>query len=636
MFEDLSYYFEHPLNLNSATTEELRELYILDELQIANFQVHLEKYGSLKSIYELQAVEGFDLPTIRSLSFFVTVRPTIAIRDFSFKNFAREANHDLFLRYKRNIEKQAGFIPDPETGVPDFVGSPDYMYTRYRMQYRKSFRAGFTMEKDPGETLETGPDFKSFHAMYSGQSWLKKLVVGDFQALFGQGLTFWNGLAFGKSAYVLNVKRNAVGLRPYSSVQEANFLRGAGATVGFGKFEFTAFYSQKKIDANIALVVDTLLSDDEYIATSLPLGGLHRTTTEIALRNLLQEKIYGGNAKVKLGTFSIGATAVRTEFNTPLIQDNDLYKKYRFSGQHNLTTGLDYQGVVRNANFFGEFSRSENGGMAAVNGMVVAVHPSLSISAVHRWYGPDYQNLRGNVFGENNTTANNERGLFIGLQANLSSKFTLTAYSDLVKFPWLQYRADSPGEFSDYLAQINFKPDRKHDFYLRYKHRVREQNSIEEDLMIVYPVNTVQENWRIHGVYQVHPNVQMKTRAEWTQFHKAGASETGFLMYQDVIFKKLGSKVTFTGRYAIFDTGGWNSKLYAYETDVLYAFSILPYAYKGSRVYAMVKCDLVRGVDLWVRYGTWIYTDRNVVSTGNTAIQGNTKSDVHVQLRLQF
>jgi hypothetical protein len=76
--------------------------------------------------------------------------------------------------------------------------------------------------------------------------------------------------------------------------------------------------------------------------------------------------------------------------------------------------------------------------------------------------------------------------------------------------------------------------------------------------------------------------------------------------------------------------------LYAFESDVLYAFSILPYAYKGSRIYGMLKLDVARGLDVWLRYATWIYTDRNVISSGNTAISGNTKSDVHIQLRYQF
>lgn len=635
LFEDLSFYFEHPLNLNTARFEELRELYLLTDVQITSLQNHIEKYGSLRSIYELQAVDNFDMETIRNISYFVTAKPTLSMKDFSFKTFTKELNHDIFLRYKRVIEEQAGYIADEETGKPAFVGSPDYMYVRYTAQYRKNFRAGFTLEKDPGETLQDGPDFKSFHVMYSGNTWLRKIVVGDFQALFGQGITFWNGLAFGKSPFVLNIKKNALGLRQYSSVQEGNFLRGAGATVGFGNLELTSFYSAKKIDAGVSLVADSVFTDDAII-TSIPLGGLHRTDNEIDQKNRLHEISYGGNLKYTNGSFSAGFTAVRTEFDFPTAWDGDLYQKFDFTGYDNLTAGLDYQAVIKNTNLFGEISRSQNGGIAWMNGLVASLNQNLALSAVYRDYDRDYQNLRTNAFGENNTSASNEQGLFVGIQASLTSKITLTAYSDLVKFPWMAYRVDAPSDMTDYLVQLNYKPDKKHEFYMRYRRKQKEQNSADEDLLITYPVTTLQENWRIHGVYQVHPNLQFKTRAEWVTFRKENSKESGFLIYQDLVFKKVGSKMSFTGRYALFDTQGWNSKLYAFESDVLYAFSILPYAYKGSRVYGMLKCDIRRGMDLWLRYGTWIFTDRNEISSGNTAIAGNTKSDVHIQLRIQF
>lgn len=635
LFEELSYFYEHPLNLNNARVEELRELYLLTDVQIASLQEHIKNYGTLRSIYELQAIDQFDLETIRNISFFVTVSPVLSLKDFSLKTFSKELRHDVFLRYKRVLETQAGFIPDEETGTAPFVGSPDYMYTRYTAQFRKSFRAGFTLEKDPGESLQNGPDFRSFHVMYSGNTWLRKVVIGDFQALFGQGITFWNGLAFGKSPFVLNIKKNALGLRQYSSVQEGNFLRGGGATVGFGRFELTSFYSTKKIDAGVDLVSDSTFTDDEVI-TSMPLGGLHRTENEIDQKNRLHENIYGGNLKYTKGTFSAGFTAVRTEFDFPSIWDGDLYQKFDFTGYDNLTAGIDYQAVVKNTNLFGEVSRSQNGGMALMQGLVASLHQNFALSAVYRNYDRDYQNLRTNAFGENNTSASNEKGLFVGIQTSLTSKITLTAYSDLVQFPWLAYRIDAPSAMTDYLAQLNYKPDKKHDFYIRYRRKVKEQNSADEDILITYPVNTLQENWRIHGVYQAHPNVQLKTRAEWTSFSKDGDKETGFLIYQDISYKKIGSKATFTARYALFDTQGWNSKLYAFESDVLYAFSILPYAYKGSRIYGMLKLDVARGLDVWLRYATWIYTDRNVISSGNTAISGNTKSDVHIQLRYQF
>lgn len=636
LFEDLAYYFEHPLNLNTATDEELRELYLITDLQIANLRRHMASYGKLRSIYELQAVEGFDPVLVRNLSYFVTARPTLSLEDFSMSEFFRDASHDLFLRYKRNLQEQSGFLADPETGEIPFKGSPDYFYSRYRLQYKKSFRAGFTLEKDAGESFQNGPDFYSFHAMYSGQTWLKKLAVGDYQVLFGQGLTLWNGLAFGKSPFVTNVKRNPVGLRPYSSVQETNFLRGIGATIGVGKFELTPFFSRKKLDASLEQAVDTVFQDDEYIVLSLPVGGLHRTENEIAGKNRLTETVYGGNLKYSGKNFTIGSTAVRTENNFPKAPSDALYQLYRFSGNNNLNIGIDYQAVIRNANFFGEFSRSQNGGMAMLNGLVAAIHPRLTIAMVHRWFGKDYQNLKANVFGENNLTAANEKGIFTGLQATLSSKFTLNGYVDLVQYPWARFRVDGPSVFSDYLAQLNYKPDRKSEFYIRYRLRNNVQNSSDPDLVITYAVPVKQENWRVHGTYQAHPNLQLKTRAEWSSFQKEAVNSKGFVIYQDLVFKKIGSKFTFTTRYALFDTDSWDSRIYAFESDVLYAFSILPYSGRGSRFYGMVKWDIVRGMDLWVRYGTFVYTDRNIISSGNTEIIGNQKSDVHIQLRLQF
>lgn len=636
LFEDLLYYYEHPLNLNNANVDELRELYLLDDIQINNLLSHINKFGLLRSVFELQAVEGFDLATIRDLEPFVTVTPNSGMKGISFKTILKEGTSDLFLRYKRNIEKPAGFLPDPITGKPDFAGTPNYMYSRYRFMFRKNISVGFTMENDPGESLKRGPDFVSAHAMFAGNGLVRKAIAGDYQVLFGQGLTYWNGLGFGKSPFVLNVKKNALGLRPYTSVQEGNYLRGGAITLGVKNVELTTFYSQKRVDANIVLQQDTsLVNDDEAIASSISISGLHRTEGEIADKGSLGETVYGGNLRYNTRALAIGFTAVHTQFEQPLQPAISPYEVNRFTGKSNTNIGIDYQAVLGNINFFGETSRSANGGFATLNGMVASLHPALSVSLVQRHFQSEYQALKVNVFGENNTTANNESGIFAGIQANLNNKWTMTGYADLVRYPWLRFRVDAPSNFMDHLIQFNYKPDRKHEFYIRYRNRTNAQNT-DYDVIITHPVTYRQQNIRLHGVYQVHPNVQMKTRAEWTTWEKEGNKQKGVLVYQDVIYKKLGSPFTISLRYALFDTEGWNTKLYAYESDVLYAFSIPPYYGKGSRFYAMVKYDITRKIDLWVRYGTWIYTDRKVISSGNSEIVGDQKSDVHIQLRVRF
>ena len=636
LFEDLAYYYEHPLNLNNASIDELRELYMLTDVQIANLERHIERYGPLRSLFELQAIDDFDLNTIRSVTPFITVRPTLQLSAFSLKEFFEDATHDLFIRYKRDLQLAQGFQVDPETGQPDYIGSPDYIYTRYRLNYKKSFRAGFTLEKDAGESLSKGPDFYSAYAMYSGETWLRRLVVGDYQALFGQGLTCWNGLAFGKSPFISNVKRNGIGLRPYSSVQETNFFRGAAATFGFGQVEVTPFLSDKRIDGNIDENADSLLTDDEFIVSSLPAGGLHRTESEIANKNTVRETVVGGNIKYSRRLLTVGITGIRTSIDAELRPDLDLYNMYKPTASENFCIGADYQAVLGNANFFGEAARSQNGGFSMINGLVAAIHPRLTISAVHRHFGKDFQNTKANVFGENGLTAANERALYTGVQANLNSKFTLTAYADLIRYPWLRYRVDAPSLAKDYLAQLNYKPDKKNEIYLRYRRRQNVLNSSNDEAYVTSPAPLLQENWRIHAAYQAHPNVQMRTRAEWSVYSNADGTSNGFMVYQDINYKRIGSRITYSLRYALMDSPNWNTRIYAYENDVLYAFSILPYYGRGSRVYGMIKVDVARGIDFWARYGAFLYDQTREISSESADPTEVINSDIHLQLRFQF
>ncbi|MGB1032468.1 MAG: hypothetical protein ACPGWM_07625, partial [Flavobacteriales bacterium] len=87
---------------------------------------------------------------------------------------------------------------------------------------------------------------------------------------------------------------------------------------------------------------------------------------------------------------------------------------------------------------------------------------------------------------------------------------------------------------------------------------------------------------------------------------------------------------------ALFETDSYNARLYAYENDVLYAFSIPAYFSKGVRYYAVAKYKIKRGVDLWLRYARWYYTDRSTTGSALDEIAAPHKSEIKVQLRLRF
>jgi hypothetical protein len=63
-------------------------------------------------------------------------------------------------------------------------------------------------------------------------------------------------------------------------------------------------------------------------------------------------------------------------------------------------------------------------------------------------------------------------------------------------------------------------------------------------------------------------------------------------------------------RLQYFETGGFNSRIYAYENDVLYSYSIPANFDKGSRYYMVLNYDICKKFSLCLR---WAET----VSRGN-------------------
>ena len=633
--EDLNYFARHPLNLNHAEELDLQLLYVLSDFQIQSLFMHIEKFGKLKSIFELQSVAGLDIPTIRWIEPFVYVNEEDGFSDFSFRRLKEEGTHDIMLRTKRTMQKQAGFIPDALTGKKNFLGSEYGSYLRYRFQYRRNILVGMTFENDIGERLRGGPDFKSGSLFIRDAGWLKQCVIGDYQVQFGQGLTCWNSMAFGKSSFSVQVKRNAQALKPYSSVNENSFFRGVGVTVGSKNFHTSVFASKRKLDATFT--TDSLIADDEMVVNSIVLGGLHRTESELAKKNVLNEIVLGGNIQIQKGSWKLGAVGIHRNLSDSLSARTEWYAQDKFSGKSQGAIGMYAEGVWKNASLFGEISRSSNGALASVAGVTAAIHSKVSGTVLFRDFDRNFQSVYSNVFAEGSSLfPSNEKGLYVGIQAQLNKKISVTAYSDGVQYPWLRYQVTAPSSFSDNLFQLNYKPDKKHEFYARL--RVR-RTVIDHSVLnrIDFPVDKLSKQLRLNFIFSPLESLKLHSRLEWIKTNEEGLpNEFGYLVFQDLTWKKIGVPFSVTFRYALFQTDTWNARLYAYENDVLYSYSIPAYYGKGARVYGIFKFDLKRNVDLWFRIAQWTYTDRNQISSGDSAIVGFRKTDCTIQLRMQY
>ncbi len=646
VYDDLQYYLENPLNLNDVSSEDLERLHFLDQIQINAITDYLEKYESFETIYELQLLEGFSKEDIERILPFIRIGKKKQEEKFSFSNAMKYGRHQVFLRTQTYLQDQKGYnIPDSVIEEnPDksrYLGNSFRYYMRYKFRYRNKLMWGFTAEKDPGEQFfkgnqKYGFDYYSAHLQVEDLWKFKRIVIGDYQAQYGQGLALWTGLGFGKSSYVLNIKKKARGLRKYSSTDENRFMRGAGVITEFGDFSFSAFGSYHKIDANIS-DVDSI--DDAGIreVSSIQITGLHRTPSENVDKHSISQVIFGGNASYSGKYIKTGFTFVDYSLSADLIKDPKPYQLYEFQGSNNFNISWDYEFQISKFHFFGESAVSKNGGLATLNGLMVPLEHRISLVALYRNYSPKYQAYFSGAFAESSDN-NNEKGIYLGLEVYPYAKFKISSYIDSYTFPWLDYRINTPlANGLEYLTQIDYNPSRKVSMYARYKRELKPQNiTSQSDETLLYTVDVNKWLFRYHISFEINDSWTLRNRIEFTGYQKDKEDKNGYMAYQDIIYtaNKIPLKLYF--RYAIFDAP-YDARIYAYENDVLYAFSIPGYFYKGFRTYLTAKYDISEKMTVWFRYSQTSYSDRDVISEGSlNEIDGKTKSQVKLQIRYKF
>lgn len=627
-----------PLNLNTATLQDLQELRLLSDQQITALVQYRKRYGDLLTVFELQAVPYFDLETIGQILPFTTVEAREK-KALQWQNVWRYNRQQLFLRYQRIREPQLGYILPDTAARQRYLGRPERLYMRYQFQYSRHVSAGFTLEKDPGEpfldSIQPGPDFASLHAFVRDIGRIKALAVGDYAINFGQGLVVWSGFGFNKSPYPLQVKRNSFAVRPYTSVNEALYFRGGAATYQLSPtWTATAFVSRKARDGNIARV-DTL-EEDVVSITTLPVSGLHRTPNEWANRKSVMELVTGGELKYEGKIFDLGLTAAHTRLDADLDPTARPYSQYRFNGAGLTNIGLHYTTLYRNALFFGETAHSLGSGWATLHGLTYNLDHKTAFSAVFRHYDRAYQSLYSNAFGES-ASVENETGIYLGLSTELSRKLRLSGFVDLYRHPWLRFRADAPSHGVEYLGQLTYNLGWGAEAYFRARHEVKWQNKSRNTTNMDYLVPTARSELRLHLKKDVNQQVSIRSRIVYSLFSDGETlREEGFLLFQDVNYRFRKVPLSVSTRFALFDTESFNTRIYAYESDVLYNFSVPAYQGEGARWYILLHWEPVKFMEAWVRVAQFRYPYLDQVGSGLNRIEGNTQTEIKAQLRFRW
>ena len=637
LYDNLAQLLSHPLDINKATDEELRFLKILTEEQIKNLVDYRVMNGFLLSIYELQAIPGFDLVTIQKITPYIQVRdPASAINRTLWQRVKDESDNYFIMRYERILQTKEGFRS--ETDANDhFKGSPDKLSIRFRTSRPGDFSFGFSAEKDAGEQMtwnqsqqQYGFDYISFHAQLQNKGRLKNLVVGDFQSQFGQGLMIGGIFGMGKGGETITTtRRSNIGHLPYTSFSEAGNLRGVATTIEVARnIYWSGFFSHTKRDAQLN---DSI--QETSIVSSLVTTGLHRSEKELAKRRTTGEQNLGSVIQYKTHAIDAGILYNQITYDDPVVKSATLYNQFIFTGNRNENIGSYLNLTVRNASLFSEFSHSLHGGSGYIAGVLWNLSPRVDLAIVYRNYDRSYHAFYSNAFAEGSTTQN-ERGTYWGWKYTFNRRLNVTGYIDLFQFAWLRYRIYTPSDGGEWLVRINYQPSRKTTLFAQIREEAKSRNIATPSSTLYTTDKGKKYNYWISSDIGASEHVRFKTRLQFSSYSIQQQTTRGMVLMQDIRFNM--RKFEVTARYALFDTDDYDNRQYVYENDVWLAFSLPAYYGKGVRRYILLEYKLNSYISFWFRYADTRYTDRDSIGSGVDETDGNVRSDLKFQTRIKF
>ena len=631
-----------PINLNSAGFDSLKMLFFLSDAQIDNLLDFRKKHGPFTHPNELLLVTGISQQDLSN------IKPFIRIGTYTPEKQSRyHLSQEILARLKMTRPKQAGYKKYSRKAFlyekdylakkqSRFQGPPVGTLLKYKISNQQHWQGGLTLENDPGENYfsksqKTGFDFLSAHACYTPGKIIHRIIVGDYKLQWGQGLLAWSGYSSGKSTSTLSNEKSGNGIAPYTSTDENRYLRGMAVSLHPTRTITTEiFVSYKKTDGNLA-DLDTLSPKTVQTAT-LYETGYHRNLSECEKKHNLKEFTTGLSTHLNHRYFRIGVQLLHYNFSPALTIGKAAYQQYNETGHQRTLVSVDYKTGGYHFYLFGETARSDNGTWATVNGLRYSGIPRFALCALYRHYDKGYHSHYNSGFAEYSNTTN-EEGLYLGLESTPFRSLKINAYYDRFRFFSPRYQATIPGNGQEIVGDVTFDRSRW-DCSFRFKHEEKpEDDKTGENLQ---SVSRIKQEYRLQFTYSICEQLKSRTRTSYTRYMKKEKHEGGYLLYQDLMYSSLQTNLKAQFRFAYFDTDSYNTRIYAYENNVLYGYSFPALYDRGFRSYLNLNWKPFTLITLYLKAGLTYYPDKSTISSSLTQVNDNKLFDLSFQIRIKL
>ena len=216
------HYISHPLEINMSSTIRLLSSGLLSRYQVASLQDYRSRSGDVLSFTELAAIEGFGQDYVS------LIKPFISLRSRELPGLVP----DDTLRLKQDILARSACKGD------------EYNYgAKYKASLGERAELSAAGRTSYSDKRQFPPSTWSANVTYYGKRRPWKLVAGDYNLRFGQGLALWSGLSLTGFSSSASFCRRPSGLSPSYSWSGMGTHRGVAADYQAGRFVFTSFLS---------------------------------------------------------------------------------------------------------------------------------------------------------------------------------------------------------------------------------------------------------------------------------------------------------------------------------------------------------------------------------------------------------
>ena len=219
--ERLADYIQRPLKINQATLDRLVDSGLMDRYKAMSLVDYRTRHGDILSKVELSLVDGFGETFVQKLLPFISFESVL---------LPGQRKRDKYL-WDTDLHFKGGMKYSD--------GSQWMSGVKSKFEYGDRMAASLAINSPYGQ-------FSPDKFNYSASMLLRfprihtRLVLGDFNARFGQGLVLWNGLSLSSLSSPSAFMKNTVGLSLSSSYTGNYAFTGIGFESTFGKYVMSA------------------------------------------------------------------------------------------------------------------------------------------------------------------------------------------------------------------------------------------------------------------------------------------------------------------------------------------------------------------------------------------------------------